>query len=352
MYEEIGLKALSLGKVAALVVAGGQASRLQLSGSKGLFPITPIRHKTLFQIFAEKTLACSRWVHRDLSLCFMTSPSNDEEIQTYFQENHFFGLKPENVHFFSQGVYPFKNLDGTDLIIDGKRLEGPDGNGSALEKIKESKLLDRLKKSGVETLTFSMIDNPLIDPFDARLIGYQISNHLDAALIAIPRLEGEKTGAVVETEQGVRVIEYTELEPDKNYPLANISAFAFSVDFIERAALEKLPMHEHKKEVRPNLFAYKYEKFIFDCLPFAKRSGMLTYPREEVFAPLKNREGPNSPETVMRALQARDREVYERISGLQSPDHPFELDFSFYYPTRELLDKWKGRPLPKEGYIV
>lgn len=353
-YTAEGKRLLSEGKVAALIVAGGQATRLKLKGSKGLYPVSPIKRKTPFQIFAEKTLACSRQVGRDLPLCIMTSPLNAEEIRTYFADHHYFGLPPRNVFFFSQGVFPVKHLDGSAVYVDGKLLQSPDGNGAALRCLKESAVLDQLKSKGVEILTFSLIDNPLLDPFDAQLIGFHSAQGLDAALIAVPRLDGEKTGVVVEAPNGVQVIEYTEINPNASYPLANISAFAFSLDFVERVADVDLPLHEQKKEVgtEPPFFVLKYEKFIFDYLPFAKKSGYLHYPREEVFAPLKNPSGPDSPDTVREALARKDRLTYQKISGLNPPSFLFELDFSFYYPTPELLKKWRGRTLPCEGYIV
>lgn len=345
-FEREGNRLIAAGKVAALVVAGGQGTRLKLKGAKGLYPVS-FSGKTLFQIFAEKIVACSKRAKRDLPLCIMTSPFNDDEIRIYFEKMDYFGLTKEKVFFFSQGLYPFKHMDGSAVYVEGKLLQGPDGNGSALERIKSSGVLESLKKEGIEIVTFTMIDNPLIDPYDARLIGYMVENQLDAALIAVKRLEGEKTGIIVEAPNGVKVIEYTEIEENQRSDLANISAFSFSVEFIERAALETLPLHAHKKEVMgdPSFYAMKYEKFIFDNLQFAIKCGALLYPREEVFAPLKNLTGPNSPETVKRALLQRDRQVYEKISGIKAPDHEFELDFSFYYPTEELLKKWKGRAL-------
>jgi UDP-N-acetylglucosamine/UDP-N-acetylgalactosamine diphosphorylase len=48
-------EALRAGRVAAFTVAGGQGTRLGFDGPKGTFPVTPLRNKTLFQVFAEKS---------------------------------------------------------------------------------------------------------------------------------------------------------------------------------------------------------------------------------------------------------------------------------------------------------
>src|SRR5262245_42268660 len=56
----LGEAALRRGEVAALVVAGGQGSRLGFERPKGMFPVGPVSEASLFQIHAEKVLALSR----------------------------------------------------------------------------------------------------------------------------------------------------------------------------------------------------------------------------------------------------------------------------------------------------
>jgi UDP-N-acetylglucosamine/UDP-N-acetylgalactosamine diphosphorylase len=58
--EERGRELLRQGKVAAFLVAGGQGTRLGYDGPKGEFPVTPVKHKPLFQVFAEQLRAHAR----------------------------------------------------------------------------------------------------------------------------------------------------------------------------------------------------------------------------------------------------------------------------------------------------
>src|ERR1700752_633644 len=48
--RQLGERALRNGEVAILMVAGGQGSRLGFEHSKGMFPISPVKNKSLFQI--------------------------------------------------------------------------------------------------------------------------------------------------------------------------------------------------------------------------------------------------------------------------------------------------------------
>lgn len=57
---KLGKELISAGKVAAFVVAGGQGTRLGFDGPKGNFPISPIKKKTLFRIFADSIAAASQ----------------------------------------------------------------------------------------------------------------------------------------------------------------------------------------------------------------------------------------------------------------------------------------------------
>jgi UDP-N-acetylglucosamine/UDP-N-acetylgalactosamine diphosphorylase len=57
------------------------------------------------------------------------------------------------------------------------------------------------------------------------------------------------------------------------------------------------------KPDRPN--AFKFEKFIFDALPDARRSLILEFAREEEFSPIKNAQGVDSPETARRDLMEK-----------------------------------------------
>src|SRR6185436_2512082 len=63
-----GEELLSKGKIACLILAGGQGTRLETSLPKALVEVTPVRKKTLLQLFCEKTLAASKTYKTALEL--------------------------------------------------------------------------------------------------------------------------------------------------------------------------------------------------------------------------------------------------------------------------------------------
>ena len=108
------MKDIAQGKVAVLLMAGGQGTRLGSARPKGLFNVELPSQKSLFQLQAEriKRLQDLAGEGAVIPWYIMTSEHTDEETSRYFEENHFFGLKKENVVFFSQGEFPCMSLTG------------------------------------------------------------------------------------------------------------------------------------------------------------------------------------------------------------------------------------------------
>lgn len=328
--EESGRHALKKGLVGCLMVAGGQGSRLGFDGPKGMFPITEGTKKSLFQLFAEQVVDASLKAHTPLRAAIMTSEQNHEQTVAFFTENHHFGLKIDQVSFFMQGSLPLLDEKG-DVIVDlsGEVLKAPDGNGGALHAFYTSGIWQKWYAEGIRYLNFIPVDNPLADPFDPELIGYQIRCKSDVVMKCIERTDPQENVGLIVKEQGkTTVVEYSEISDkcrlSRNddgtllYLCANISLFEFTMDFI--AYLEKskwkLPLHKafkavksiaiHKDILKGPPFAWKFETFIFDVLPAAAKVDVLMCKREMCFAPLKNASGQDSIKTVREAIKSKE----------------------------------------------
>src|SRR5262249_59178831 len=117
--------------VAVLVVAGGQGSRLGSDRPKGTFPVGPVSGKSLFQVHAEKVLALSRRSRQAIPFLVMTSPATHDETGADFEENGWFGLPREEIHFFQQGTMPALDLASGKLLMEepGRLFLSPNGHG-------------------------------------------------------------------------------------------------------------------------------------------------------------------------------------------------------------------------------
>jgi UDP-N-acetylglucosamine/UDP-N-acetylgalactosamine diphosphorylase len=324
----VGEEALRRGEVAALVVAGGQGTRLGFDHPKGLFPIGPVTNKTLFQIHAEKVLALARRYGRPVPFLVMTSDATDAETVAFVRENRFFGLPADEVVFFKQGTMPALDLATGRLLMEerGRLFTGPNGHGGTLTALADSGLLRRLRERGIRQVFYFQVDNPLIKVADPLFLGHHIKQRAEVSAKIIPK-EGpeDKLGNLVLIDGRCSMIEYSDLPPDlarqtDEHGRLRIGAGSpaihlFTVAFLERmtANPQGMPFHLARKKV-PHLDergnrvepkkenALKFEKFIFDVLPQADRWAIVETSRREEFEPLKNATGPDSPESVRRAL--------------------------------------------------
>jgi UDP-N-acetylglucosamine/UDP-N-acetylgalactosamine diphosphorylase len=324
---QAGEEALTAGRVACLVVAGGQGTRLGFPGPKGCFPIGPITQRTLFQLFAEKILAMGRRYKATIPWYVMTSEGNREEIERYFQERSYLGVGRADTFFFSQRELPAFDRSGKLLLAEkGRIATSPNGHGGVVSALRESGALEDMARRGKDLVFYWQIDNPLCVIADPVFLGHLIRAGAEAgAKVAQKRDPHEKVGVWGLVDGRLGVIEYSELPkedaerrgPDGRlvYDAGNLAIHAFTRGFLERIseAGTQLPYHQALKKVphmgrkgepcdpaEPN--AVKFETFIFDAISEARGVVLLEVDRKEEFAPVKNATGDDSPESARRAL--------------------------------------------------
>jgi UDP-N-acetylglucosamine/UDP-N-acetylgalactosamine diphosphorylase len=343
---DLGTKLISRGKVAALTVAGGQGTRLGFDGPKGNFPVSPVKHKTLFRIFAETIATVSQRYGAVCPWYIMTSPLNHEQTLAIFKADNYYGLDARNVFIFQQGTLPNFGLDGRILLAERDQIaRGPDGHGGCIRALARSGALADMKKRGVEHLTYWQVDNPLVRLFDPLFIGLHA---LDGAQMSsktvIKTGPKEKVGNFCLVDGKVTVIEYSDLpdelaekrRPDGSltFSLGSIAIHIINTAFVEYLNTKghTLPLHRAVKKIshidpegrridpkEPN--GVKLESFIFDAIPLAERSIILEIVRSEQFAPVKNATGEDSAEVTHRMMTERAATWLES-AGVKIPRRP------------------------------
>lgn len=368
---ERGADALRQGRVAVLVVAGGQGNRLGFHHPKGMFPIGPVTGRTLFQIHAEKVLALRRWSGRPIPFLIMTSHATETETRQFFEDRKYFGLPPDEVWFFRQSAMPALEISSGKLLLEtlGAIHTCPNGHGGALSGLAESGLLARLRQQGIRLVFYCHVDNPLVKIADPAFLGNHLVADAEVSSKCVAKHEPlEKLGHLVTVEGRCTVLEYSELSEDLLrrrdeqgrlwLGTGNPAIHIFSVSFLERViqAAVQLPFHAARKKV-PHLDgagrlvnpeqenALKFETFIFDLLPLAERWTVVEADRREEFAPLKNATGADSPQAVAQA-QSNLAADWLNQAGIAVPRDPsgnaavpIEISPLFALNAEELLRK-------------
>lgn len=323
----LGEELLRRGQVGAILVAGGQGSRLGFDRPKGVYPAGPISGKSLFQLHAEKLLARSRRYGALIPWYIMTSKANDDETRTFFQKHDNFGYPAGEIFFFKQGLMPAVDDTGR-IIMDAvdNIFMNPDGHGGTIIALGKSGALDDMHKRGLTEVFYFQVDNVLIDICDPLFIGYHVAARADMSAKACSKRDAfERVGVLGKKGGKYAVIEYSDMSakdkearnPDGTlkYNAGSIAIHMFRVEFLMRElqAGKKLPWHLAHKQIPyidangtliqpedPN--GYKFETFVFDALADAKTCVLLEVERQAEFSPIKNFSGVDSPATAERDL--------------------------------------------------
>jgi UDP-N-acetylglucosamine/UDP-N-acetylgalactosamine diphosphorylase len=366
----VGVDLLLKGRVAALVVAGGQGSRLGHPGPKGTFPATPVKRKTLFRLFSEKIRALGRRYGKTPPLLVMTSEENHADTLAFFDANGRFGLSAEDVIFFTQGMLPAVDPSGKLVMKElGALFRSPNGHGGTLLALETSGVLSTLERRGIEEIFYFQVDNPLVEICDPVFLGGHALAGADFSSKTVAKAgPDEKVGVVVVRDGVAGVVEYSDLpetlrqarNPDGSlrFNAGNIAVHALRVDFVRRLNRDgfSLPYHVARKKLpcvgidgrqyeTPGL---KFETFVFDALGLARKTYCLEVEREAEFAPIKNAVGVDSAESssdlqsrsAARWLEAAGVRVPRRADG--APVQPIEISPLFADSAAALRERKIG----------
>jgi UDP-N-acetylglucosamine/UDP-N-acetylgalactosamine diphosphorylase len=381
--QALGGEMIRAGRVAAFTVAGGQGTRLGFDGPKGALSVSPVRGKSLFQLFAEMILAARRRYGCYLRWYIMTSQANRDQTIAYLKEHAYFGLDPDDVMLFVQGMLPCFDFEGRLLLEDKARIAmAPDGHGGSLKAMVAGGALDDMRSHGIQIISYFQVDNPLVKPFDPLFIGLHGKTEAEMSAKVTPKADDiERVGNVCTQDGHVAVVEYSNLpeelarsrNPDgtRRFNSGNLAIHLIDVAFVDRIIARRfdLPYHRAEKAVtcldergavhtppRPN--AVKLETFVFDALPLAANPVILEVERAEEFSPVKNATGVDSVETAVRDqidraarwLEAAGAAVPRKPNG--EPDVVLEIAPSFAEDADEIPKRMTEPPVLKPSDTI
>lgn len=383
-----GAAAIQAGRVAAFTVAGGQGTRLGYDGPKGTYPVSPVKEKTLFQVFAEKIARSGERFGVSIPWFILTSEINNDATVAAFEAANYFGLDRDSVHFIVQGLVPAVDCEGKILLAEkGKIAMTPDGHGGSLRALVRSGAVDSMKANGIDIISYFQVDNPIVQCIDPAFVGFHVLGQSELSSKMVPKAYAlEKVGHFCVQDGTALVVEYSDMPAEKQeettadgsirFNAGSVAIHIFDRDFIERVGGSgegtKLPFHRADKKI-PHVDAngetvkpdapngVKFEMFVFDALPLAKNPVIIEASRADDFSPVKNAEGVDSPQSCKedqlrmfaRWLKAAGERVETGESGL--PEITFEISPRFAVDEADFVAQWAAldaKPEIAEGTVI
>lgn len=331
-YRKIGLDAIRSGSVGAVLLAGGQGSRLGCSGPKGVFQIGVNNDLTIFECLFRNLMEVTEEAGVPVPLFIMTSEVNDAETKAFLKEKQFFGYPKESVYFFVQEMAPVVDADGKILLETKSRMAvSPNGNGGWFSSMQRAGLLDVLEQKHITWLNVFAVDNVLQRMADPCFIGATIAANCTSGSKVVAKADPEEKVGVLCLEDGKpSIVEYFEMTNDMRnlresdgtltYRYGVILNYLFRVDQLRKTLSCNLPLHRAFKSVacltedgttvkpeKPN--GYKLETLVLDMVHMQENCLLYEVEREREFAPVKNATGVDSVETARTLLKKNGVEL-------------------------------------------
>ena len=325
-FKEIGLQAIRECKVGAILLAGGQGTRLGFDKAKGMYNIGVNKDLYIFEQLIRNLQKVTDEAGAFVPLYIMTSDKNDAQTREFFAEHDYFGYNKDFVKFFVQEMVPAVDFDGNVLVeAEDSLAMSPNGNGGWFSSLVKAGLGEDMKAKGVEWLNVFAVDNVLQQIADPVFVGATLQSGCVSGAKVVRKCDPyERVGALCLEDGKPSIIEYYELTPEMAeatneagsllYGFGVILNYLFSVDKLFDIVEKQMPLHIVEKKVpyidedgnfvkpeTPN--AYKFETLILDMVYMMDDCLSFEVDREKEFAPVKNATGVDSVESARELLK-------------------------------------------------
>ena len=325
-FTAIGLDAIRAGKVGAVLLAGGQGTRLGADGPKGSYNVGVTHDLYIFECLINNLLDVVKAAGVPVPLYIMTSTVNHEQTTSFFEEHNFFGYDKSYVKFFIQEMVPAVDYEGRILMQNEKELVlSPNGNGGWYSSMAKTGVLDDVHARGIEWLNVFAVDNVLQRMADPTFVGATIASGCDSGSKVVRKAApGEKVGVLCREDGKPSIIEYYEMSEEManlrdedgelTYGFGVILNYLFSEKKLNEIMNAHMPLHVVEKKIpymdengvhhapeSPN--GFKFETLVLDMVHMMDDCLAYEVIREKEFAPIKNLHGVDSVDSARELLE-------------------------------------------------
>lgn len=325
-FKKTGLEAIRAGKIGAVLLAGGQGTRLGFDQPKGTVNIGIEKDIYIFECLMKNLMKVTDEAGVYVPLYIMTSVSNNRDTIDFFEEHAYFGYDKSYVKFFKQEMVPTVDFKGRVLMASETELAmAPNGNGGWFSSMVTDGMLEDVHKRGIEWINVFAVDNVLQQIADPMFIGATLVSGCESGAKVVRKAAPDERVGVLCTEDGKpSIAEYYEMTDematarkengDLLYGFGVILNYLFRADKLEEIADRHMPIHVVEKKIpymdekgnkvkpeKPN--GYKFETLVLDMVHMMNDCIPYEVVREKEFAPIKNRHGVDSIDTARELLR-------------------------------------------------
>lgn len=325
-FKELGLKAIREGKVGAVLLAGGQGTRLGLDRPKGTLNIGVAKELYLFEQLLRNLMDVTDEAGVYVPLYIMTSNINNADTTAFFEEHDYFGYPKDYVKFFVQEMVPACDYEGRIYMESQTEVAmSPNGNGDWFSSMVNAGLLSDIKERGIEWINVFAVDNCLQRIADPMFVGATIAYGCESGAKVVRKAAPDERVGVLCTEDGKpSIAEYYEMTEematarkengDLKYGFGVILNYLFSEKKLEQIAEARMPIHVVEKKIpymdvdgtfvkpeQPN--GYKFETLVLDMVHMMDDCIPYEVVREREFAPIKNLHGVDSLDSARELMK-------------------------------------------------
>ena len=316
----------------AVLLAGGQGTRLGLDKPKGMLNVGVTKELYLFEQLINNLKQVVEKAGAWIPLFIMTSEKNNADTTEFFAAHDYFGYNRDFVFFFIQEMAPSVSYEGKIYMEEKDKIAAsPNGNGGWFSSMAKAGLLDKGKELGVEWLNVFAVDNVLQKIADPVFVGATIDSGCVCGAKVVAKADpNERVGVLCKEDGKPSIVEYYEMteeiihSKDENgkllYNYGVILNYLFEVDTLVKIMNKNMPVHIVEKKIpyldenarlvkpeEPN--GYKFETLILDMIHMVDNCLSFEVEREKEFAPIKNRTGVDSLDSARELMKKNHIEL-------------------------------------------